>query len=311
MVDPDISRRAPSFRSSRPSVDRLPLGHLVTSRLDTEEGGVPLPDPHGMWWALRMRRGSGADRGRDRHAPPDVPVRSGDASASVLIGGERFVASPDQPLVFGRDDGNGVVGLHADDMGLSAVAGSLELAWGVWWVINQSTKRPLLLEHPGGTTQMRLAPGHRHALTTDRVDILVPGAIYTHVLEVALPEAYVAGLRGGGGTLTTGTLTGEVVDLSDRERDALTGMCAGYLASFPHRREHPNTYEEAARLLGGEPWTADKVRKAVERVKDRFARKQQIYFQGPQGNYDLAVSLVASGVLSGEDLARLHGRRRS
>jgi hypothetical protein len=248
-----------------------------------------------------MRRGADGDR---------VAAQSDDLCASVVIGRERFTASPDKPLVFGRDDGDGVVGLHADDMGISAVAGSLELAWGVWWVINQSTKRPLLLEHPGGTTQMRLAPGHRHALTTDRVDVLVPGAIYTHVLEVALPDAYVAGLRGGGGNLTTGTLTGEPVNLSDRERDALAALCAGYLESFPHRREHPNTYEEAARLLGGEPWTADKVRKAVERVKDRFASKQQVYFQGPQANYDLAANLVASGALSGQDLARLPGRRR-
>jgi hypothetical protein len=66
--------------------------------------------------------------------------------ASVTIAGEYFVASPDRPLVFGRADSDGVVGLHADDMGISAIAGSLELAWGVWWVINQSTKRPLLLE---------------------------------------------------------------------------------------------------------------------------------------------------------------------
>jgi hypothetical protein len=181
----------------------------------------------------------------------------------------------------------------------------------VWWVINQSTKRPLLLEHPDGTTRLRLAPGHRHALTTDRVDVLVPGAIYTHVLEVVLPDAYVDGLRGGQGALTTGTLTGATVSLSDRERDALAALCAGYLESFAHRREHPNTYEDAARLLGGEPWTAGKVRKAVERVKDRFAAKQNVYFQGPQANYDLAANLVASGVLSGQDLARLPERRRS
>ncbi|MEA3216903.1 MAG: hypothetical protein QOJ19_3059, partial [Acidimicrobiia bacterium] len=50
---------------------------------------------------------------------------------------------------------------------------------------------------------------------------------------------------------------------------------------------------------------------AVERVKDRFAAKQTVYFQGPQANYDLAANLVASGALSGQDLARLPGRRRS
>jgi hypothetical protein len=36
------------------------------------------------------------------------------------------------------------------------------------------------------------------------------------------------------------------VTLSERERDALVALCAGYLESFPRRREHPNSYEQAA-----------------------------------------------------------------
>jgi hypothetical protein len=218
--------------------------------------------------------------------------------------------APDTPFVFGRCDADGVVGLDPNDMGISAIAGSVESAWGVWWVINQSTKRPLQLEHPAGQGQLRIAPGHRHALTTDAVDIVVLGAIYTHVLQVALPEAYVAELRGGVGRLTSGTLTAEAVNLTERDRDALTALCAGYLEPFPHRREHPNTYEEAARLLGGPPWTGDKVRKATERVKERYAKRQSLYFEGAQANYELAAHLIGGGVLTGEDLVRLPGRRR-
>ncbi len=93
--------------------------------------------------------------------------------------------------------------------------------------------------------------------------------------------------------------------MSDRERDALAALCAGYLRSFPHRREHPHTYEEAAGLLGGAPWSADRVRKSIERVKTRFATKGGVYFEGPQANYELAGHLISTGILSGEDLARL------
>ncbi len=238
----------------------------------------------------------------------DDLVVVGEGEAAVRIADEEFLASTQSPFVFGRTDADGVVGLDANDMGISAVAGSVETAWGVWWVVNQSTKRPLLIEHFGGPSQLRLAPGHRHAATTDRLSVLVPGAIYTHVLEVTLPEAYAGELRGGVGRLTTGTLTGADVSISERERDALAALCAGYLESFPHRREHPNTYEEAANLLGGPPWSGDKVRKAVERVKARFATKGEQYFEGPQANYDLAAHLITGGILSGEDLRRLPGR---
>ncbi len=237
----------------------------------------------------------------------DVKGTAGAEAATVVIADEQFEATPDAPFVFGRSDADGVVGLDSTDMGISGVAGSVESAWGVWWLVNQSTKRPLLLEHPGGPAQLRIAPGHRHALTTDRLNVLVPGAIYTHVLEVLLPAGYVVGLRGGDGRLTTGTLATQGVNLSDRERDALSALCAGYLESFPRRREHPNTYEDSARLLG-DVWTSAKVRKAVERVKGRFAAKQGLYFEGPQANYELAGYLISNAVLSGEDLVRLAAR---
>lgn len=241
------------------------------------------------------------DQSIDEPGPQTDPV--------VVIGDEEFAVSASEPFVFGRCDGAGVVGLDANDMGISGVAGSVEAAWNAWWVVNQSTKRPLLLEHPSTPGQLHLAPGQRHAIMTDQLNVLVPGAIFTHALLVRMPDSYAADLRGGSGRLTSGTITGTAVTLSNRERDALAAVCAGYLESFPHRREHPNTYEEAARLLGGDSWTGDRVRKAVERVKQRFAQKHGTYFEGPQANYELAASLIANGVLSGADLGRLPGRR--
>jgi hypothetical protein len=228
--------------------------------------------------------------------------------ASVDIAGERFASVEAEPFVFGRSDADGVVGLDDNDMGISAVAGSVECKWGVWWVVNQSTKRALIIEHPSGPGQITLAPGHRHALTTERVRVIVPGAIFSHVLEVVLPDSYTANLKGDQGRLTSGTLAASTVDLSSRERAALAAVCAGYLEPFPRRREYPNTYEDAARLLGGSGWSAVTVRKSVERVKERFADKAGVYFSGPQANLDLAQHLVSTGILSGEDLGLLEGR---
>jgi len=257
----------------------------------------------GDLWPEGRTVGGSVEDGQRRSGEPDATI------GAIQIGHEWFPLSTTEPFVFGRADAEGVLGLDANDMGISAIAGSVEMAWGVWWVVNQSTKRPLVLEHPGIPGQLHLAPGHRHALMTDRVDLLVPGAIYTHVLCLTLPESYAAELRGGTGRLSTGTLTGAAVRLTPRDRDALAGLCAGYLESFPRRREHPNTYEEAARLLGGGDWTGAKVRKAVERVKQRYAQDQAVYFDGPQANYDLAARLISDGVLTGADLARLPGRR--
>ena len=255
---------------------------------------------------MRMRWSGGHKNGDSTEPSRADPAAS---RAVVMVAGETFEVAADRPFIFGRCDAEGIVGLDQNDMGISAVAGSVEAAWGVWWVINQSTKRPLQLEHAAGQGQLKIAPGHRHALTTDELDVIVVGAIYTHVLQITLPDSYVAELRGGLGRLTTGTLTGESVNLTERDRNALTALCAGYLESFPHRREHPNTYEEAARLLGA-PWTGAKVRKAVERVRERFANKG-LYFDGPQANYELAAYLIGGGVLSGEDLVRLPARRRA
>ncbi|MGQ0743054.1 MAG: hypothetical protein ACT4OS_01680 [Acidimicrobiales bacterium] len=238
-------------------------------------------------------------------SPPERSARDTPSeSASLVIGDEQFRASADRPFVFGRADAENVVGLDPRDMGISAVAGSVECSWGVWWVVNQSTKRPLLIEHPGGPAQVRLSPGRRHAVTSDQLTILVPGIILTHVIDLVPPESYRSGLRGGGARLTTGTLTTETPVISERERDALTAVAAGYLASFPHRRQHPNTYAEAAKLLGPD-WSSDMVRKAVERVRNRFAAKHSVYFEGPQANYDLCAHLIGSGLLAGNDLARL------
>lgn len=222
----------------------------------------------------------------------------------MLIAGEEFSVSRDAPFRFGRADADGVVGLDARDMGISAVAGSLEWTWGLWWVVNHSRKRQLLLDNSSGGGPQRLECGQRYAISVARLSILIPGAIFTHRLEVALPEGELAQEelgRPSSGTITTGDVV-----LSERDRDVVVALLAGYLEEFPRRHARPRTYQQVADLLG-EPWSALTVRKQVERLKARLARAG-VYCEGPQANYDLADHLINNGLLSPTDLVRLRVR---
>lgn len=224
--------------------------------------------------------------------------------AAVLIAGERFRLSPERPFLFGRADADDVIGLDANDMGISAVAGSVEWDWRLWWVVNRSRKRPLLLDDGGGGVLQRLGCGHRYAINVPRLSLLVPGVIYTHRLEVIVPDKDLA--RFHGQRWSSGTLTGEV-NLSERDRFALVALLEGYLADFPRRQARPRTYQQAAERLGP-PWTKTTVRKQIERLKQRLAR-HDVYFEGPQANYDLADFLIGNRRLGPADLGYLPERR--
>src|SRR5688500_11629050 len=147
-------------------------------------------------------------------------VRVENHEITVLVGGEQFTATEDRPFVFGRANGLGVVGLDSNDMGISAEAGSIDSEWGLWWVVNRSRKRRLLIEASPGMPPHPLACGDRFAITTPQITVLVPGAIYTHRLDVCLPQSAVEGLRVSP-RATTGTMTGDDAVLSERDRAAL------------------------------------------------------------------------------------------
>ena len=223
------------------------------------------------------------------------------SSALVLIGGEQFEATTEGPFVFGRADADGVVGLDEADMGISAVAGAVEWAWGLWWLVNHSRKRRLLLDDGSGGQPQRLECGQRFAINVKALTVLVPGAIYTHRVEVVVPESDLARVEGS--RITSGTVTAGDLRLSERDKDALVAMFSGYFEAFPRRSSHPRSYQQAAELLGS-PWTALTVRKQIERLKE-WAARVGVYFEGQHANYDLADYLVANGLLVPGDLARL------
>jgi hypothetical protein len=222
------------------------------------------------------------------------------SKASVLIDGKPVRLTEGSPLVFGRANSDRVVGLDSRDMGISAMAGSVERDLGLWWVVNRSRKRKLLLDL-GGTSPQPLECGQRFAIALPRLVVLVPGAVFTHRIEIRIPEHQLA--RVAINSSSSGTVTAGQILLSDRDREALVALLGGYLEDFPRRQSRPRTYQQAADLLGP-PWTKVKVRKQIERLKERLARAG-VFFDGPQANFDLADHLVGEGVLSHADLVLL------
>jgi hypothetical protein len=193
-----------------------------------------------------------------------------------------------------------VVGLDAEDMGISAVAGSVEWAWGLWWVVNRSRKRRLLLDSGGGGVPSSLEAGQRYAIDVARLDVLVLGAIYTHRLEVIVPVDALA--PSGAKRSRSGTATGWV-QLTEPDRDALVALLSEYLRSYPHRTAPARSYQQAAELLG-RPWTKATVRKQIEAIKNRVTRSG-ICFAGAHATYDLADYLICTGLLEPGDLDRV------
>ncbi len=223
--------------------------------------------------------------------------------ASVTVDGRRARVSEDQPLVFGRADvEEQVIGLDPRDMAISAVAGAVEYLWDVWWVHNRSTKRYLLLEEGPGVAPRRLACGDRHAISATGLTVLVPGDIATHRIVVEVQPDYLQRLRQVQ-PVTSGTISHGDVRLSERDRDVLTALLAGFLEPFPRYHPHPRTYAEAAARLGP-PWDHNRVRKQVERLRTRLAGAG-IYIEGARANYELAEFLIGNGLLTAQDLSRL------
>lgn len=242
----------------------------------------------------------------------------------VCIGDDRLTATEDRPLTFGRADvfrrppaadaghpsdavtNPAVVGLDPQDMGISARSLTIEFHGGVWWLVNLSSKRNLLLDPGYGSAMITLRPGQRHAIAVSPLGVLVPGAIFTHRLDVQVPIEGLA-LRRPSELGASGTMAAEELHLTDSDRRALAAVFAPLLRAWPRRGAHPQSYQEAADLLGG-GWTATSVRKHVERVRQRMAASG-MFFSGTHAKDDLGQYLLDNGLLTADDLAAIEQGR--
>ena len=250
-----------------------------------------------------------------REATVVGPASHDDTDALVCVGNDRLTATAVRPLLFGRadiapppagpdraDDPPGVVGLDPQDMGISARALAVEFDQGVWWLANLSAKRNLLLDPGYGSALITLRPGQRHAIAVTPLGVLVPGAIFTHRLDIHVPDTALA-VRRPGEFGVSDTIAGEELHLTKSDREALTAVYSPLLRSWPRRGAHPLSYQEAADLLGTR-WTGTSVRKHVERVRQRLA-ESGTFFEGSHAKDDLGQYLLDNALLTAADLAAL------
>jgi hypothetical protein len=262
-------------------------------------------------------------------AGPESPASA--AQVLVCVGDDRLTAAPARPLVFGRADlpsapadppadpdrtagsagsgashaGSGVdtpgvIGLDSQDMGISRRALAVEFDQGVWWLANLSAKRNLLLDSGFGSAMITLRPGQRHAIAVSPLGVLVPGAIYTHRLDIHVPDDALA-LRRPSELGASGTITAEDLHLTESDREALAAVFSPLLRAWPRRGAHPLSYQEGADLLGP-GWTGTAVRKHLERIRQRLA-DSGTFFAGSHAKDDLGQYLLDNGVLTAADLA--------
>ena len=228
------------------------------------------------------------------------------AAIAVRVGVNTFVIEPDRRLVFGRADTDSVKGLDASDTGISTNAGAVQFEWNLWWVVNCSSTHPLFLETTLGSEPVPLHSGARHPVTVSPLVVLVRGANYTHRIEVTSPPEAIEAMRVPT-VPSSSTTTFSEFALSVRDLEVLVGLFWGYLQPFPRTHPHPRSYQEAAEDLGP-PWTGLRVRKQIERLKERFARTG-LYFEGAHANNELARHLVDNGLLRVEHLTLIRTRQ--
>jgi hypothetical protein len=255
-------------------------------------------------------------------AGPEAPASATDVL--VCVGDDRLLAAVGRPLLFGRADiepepdpvagsaatagdaapppalESGVIGLDPQDMGISARALAIEFDQGVWWLANLSAKRNLLLDPGYGSAMIILRPGQRHAIAVSPLGVLVPGAIFTHRLDVHVPDQGLA-LRRPSELGATGTFVGEELHLTASDRQALAAVFSPLLRAWPRRGAHPLSYQEAADLLGT-GWTGTSVRKHLERIRQRLG-ESGTFFDGTHAKDDLGQYLVDNSVLTAADLS--------
>jgi hypothetical protein len=257
---------------------------------------------------------------------PSSARSASEQSVLVCIGDDQLTATVDRSLVFGRADVRidasqvpppdgaatgdlSIIGLDPQDMGISGRSLAVEFDQGVWWLTNLSTKRNLLLDPGYGSAMITLRPAQRHAVAVSPLGVLVPGAIFTHRLDVHVPDEALALVRSAEGANdgASGTITAEDLHLTESARQALAAVFSPLLRAWPRRGGHPLSYQEAATLLGA-GWTGTAVRKHLERVRQRLA-DSGTFFDGTHAKDDLGRYLLDNGVLTASDLATVDRTR--
>jgi hypothetical protein len=222
-------------------------------------------------------------------------------AATVTVAGVRHDLVAGQSFVFGRVESCDAC-LDPADVGISRRAGSVDCIDRVWFVTNRSGSRPLSVVDPVGLRSV-LAPGRRMAVD-GRLSVVVEGQIRRHELVITAPQ--VGGLDpDAAATVPHGdgegvpTEMGDGVTYSDKDRQALVALFTGYLQPFPRYDPTPRSYADAAKALG---WPHSTLRKRVEHLRRRLVDAGVPNLQGERAMEALAEHVIATGVITRDDL---------
>jgi hypothetical protein len=187
----------------------------------------------------------------------------------VETGDRRVELAPGEELTFGRDETCGVC-LDPTDLGISRFAGRISHEGGFWVVTNPSRKRALhIIDQTGFAVPLPVAVDgieSRRAVDQPRMTVLVPGDSLTHALALTPNELPAPGVVPGSPADPLSTRT-QRPHLTDRRREVVVAMAAGYLRPYPRYDPHPRTYQEVADLLG---LSKSQVTKRIEDVREEL-----------------------------------------
>jgi hypothetical protein len=237
--------------------------------------------------------------------PPVAAVGVHDTAraATVTVAGVRHDLVAGQSFVFGRVESCDAC-LDPADVGISRRAGSIDCIDRVWFVTNRSGSRPLSVVDPVGLRSV-LAPGRCMAVD-GRLSVVVEGQIRRHELVITAPDvgeltpdAAATEPEGDGEGEGVPTEMGGGVTYNDKDRRALVALFTGYLEPFPRYDPTPRSYADAARALG---WPHSTLRKRVEHIRRRLVAAGVPNLQGERAMEALAEHVIASSVITRDDL---------
>ncbi|MFG2018935.1 hypothetical protein [Actinomadura geliboluensis] len=225
--------------------------------------------------------------------------------ATVTYGQERHQATETEPVTFGRDPGC-TIRLDPDDHGISRRSGTVRWDGAIWWLVNDSGTRPLVVTDPH--IARNLLPRRRRHPLDIVTRVIVDGRLGSHVLIVT-PHEQPAADASDPGTEPFGlsTVSGLDVKLTEKDLRAVAALFEEFMRTS--RIENIRTYRDAARRIGRHH-TEAQVRRRVENLRRRLRAAGIPQVAGDRGLQHLAEFLVHTGQLTFADVRRLLPRDR-
>lgn len=225
------------------------------------------------------------------------------STASVAIADEVMTLTENDIMTFGRAR-DCTVCLDPDDVGISRITGTIQFVNETWWIVNNSSSRPLTLIDDLGFRAV--LPPRRRAALQRQMRIVVQGRKGNHSLRVDiagldLDDTGRSSDTDGHEATGQSTAIGDVL-ITPADRRALVALFMGYLQDPPRYDPHPKSYAAAAARLG---CTRTAVIKRIEYLRKRLDAAGVPNMMGYAALDNLAEYVISRGLITRDDLRLL------